>query len=138
MTMSRDYLGLILLITFALLLLLGPSPSLCSRSKLSSEKLKGEFPVSASILSRANGDHTSAGDSSLMGKVGSANSMVAGFFRFKFPFFGWPFFPKYHPVPLLKPALPSVPTTPGAEESEKLPSSPSTGKDNGAGQNPKP
>ncbi|WZY85245.1 hypothetical protein YC2023_031629 [Brassica napus] len=64
----------------------------------------------------------------------ATNSAVAGFFRSKFPFQGWPFH-KYGSFPMAKPANPSVPTTPatGAEEdeSEKVPSSPSKGNRDG-------
>ncbi|XP_010529346.1 PREDICTED: uncharacterized protein LOC104806242 [Tarenaya hassleriana] len=141
MTMPRAYLHLLVLTTFVLILL-GASPSICSRAKLSSEsasadKLKEEFPAPAWLVSRGEKDHTSVSDSSsLKGfKVDPANTMVAGFFKSRFPFPGWPF-PKYPPVPFMKPTFPSVPTTPGAEQSEKLPSPPSPGKDNGSAGNP--
>ncbi|KAL0873718.1 hypothetical protein Bca101_023423 [Brassica carinata] len=62
------------------------------------------------------------------------NTAVAGFFKHKFPFQGWPFH-KHGPFPTAKPAKPSVTTTPvtGAEEdeSEKVPSSPSNGNRDG-------
>ncbi|KAF3546685.1 hypothetical protein DY000_02009648 [Brassica cretica] len=69
--------------------------------------------------------------SSSMAKIDdepATNSAISGFFRYRFPFYGWPF-------PMVKPANPSVPATPvsGAseEESEKVPSSPSEGNRDG-------
>ncbi|CAH8378723.1 unnamed protein product [Eruca vesicaria subsp. sativa] len=64
----------------------------------------------------------------------ATNTAMAGFFRSKFPFQGWPFH-KYGSFPMVKPENPSVTTTPATgadeEESEKVPSSPSKGNRDG-------
>ncbi|CAH8359674.1 unnamed protein product [Eruca vesicaria subsp. sativa] len=68
-------------------------------------------------------------DSSSMGMMDHAKSMIAGFFSHKFPLMGWPY-PKYPPFTMVNPNIPTNPS--GAqEESEKLPSSPSNNKDGG-------
>ncbi|CAH8289651.1 unnamed protein product [Eruca vesicaria subsp. sativa] len=62
-------------------------------------------------------------DSSSMGKIDHAKSMIAGFFSHMFPLKGWPF-PKYPPYTMANPNIQTNPS--GAQdESEKLPSSPS-------------
>ncbi|KAF8104390.1 hypothetical protein N665_0172s0024 [Sinapis alba] len=60
-------------------------------------------------------------DSSPMGMIDHAKSMIAGFFSHKFPLMGWPFHPPFTMV------NPNIPTNPSGaqEETEKLPSSPS-------------
>ncbi|CAA0395923.1 unnamed protein product [Arabidopsis thaliana] len=69
----------------------------------------------------------------------ATNSAIAGFFRYRLPFQGWPFH-KYAPFPTGTPTNPSVPVTStpssGAaaaeeEETEKVPSTPSKGNRDG-------
>ncbi|KAJ0242530.1 hypothetical protein HA466_0204970 [Hirschfeldia incana] len=61
-------------------------------------------------------------DSSSMGKIDHAKSMIAGFFSHKFPLKGWPF-PKYPPFTMVNPNIPTNPA--GAQKGpEKLPFSP--------------
>ncbi|KAG2318459.1 hypothetical protein Bca52824_011672 [Brassica carinata] len=66
--------------------------------------------------------------SSPMSKIddeSARNSAIAGFFRYRFPFHGWPF-------PMVEPSVPATPVTgSGEEESEKVPSSPSNGNRDG-------
>ncbi|CAF2142077.1 hypothetical protein BRARA_B02788 [Brassica rapa] len=68
-------------------------------------------------------------DSSSMGKIDHAKSMIAGFFSHKFPLKGWPF-PKYPPFKMVNPNIPTNPS--GVQrEPEKLPFSPRKGKKDG-------
>ncbi|KAF3592256.1 hypothetical protein DY000_02024438 [Brassica cretica] len=68
-------------------------------------------------------------DSSSMGKIDHAKSMIADFFSHKFPLKGWPI-PKYPPFTMVNPNIPTNPS--GAqEESEKLPSSSSKANKDG-------
>ncbi|CAN8267575.1 unnamed protein product [Cochlearia groenlandica] len=73
---------------------------------------------------------TMTDDSSSMGKINHAKSMVAGFFSHKFPLKGWPY-PKYPPFTMGNPKIPTNPSTGAQEESAKLPSSPSNGNKGG-------
>ncbi|KAL0793496.1 hypothetical protein Bca101_064873 [Brassica carinata] len=68
-------------------------------------------------------------DSSSMGKIDHAKSMIAGFFSHKFPLKGL-HFPKNPPFTMINPNILTNPS--GAQvESEKLPSSPSKNNKDG-------
>ncbi|WZZ35373.1 hypothetical protein YC2023_018774 [Brassica napus] len=82
----------------------------------------------ASALKRTS-PQTITDDSSSVGNIDHAKSMIAGFFRHKFPLKGWPF-PKYPPFKMVNPNIPTNPS--GAQrEQEKLPFSPRKGKKDG-------
>ncbi|ESQ55319.1 hypothetical protein EUTSA_v10026545mg [Eutrema salsugineum] len=133
MSMSKVYLCLIFL-TF-----LTSPPVLCSRSPklvaapaaMDKNLEKTHVHPPALLVSESN----KVDSPSSMSKIDdepATSSAIAGFFRYRFPFQGWPFH-KYAPFP---PANPSVPTTPATgaeeEESEKVPSSPSKGNRDGS------
>ncbi|CAH2078439.1 unnamed protein product [Thlaspi arvense] len=136
MSMSRVYLCLIFL-TF-----LTSPPVLCSRSP----RLAAPSAAIGKKLEKAHvhppamlvSESTKVDSPSSMTKIDdepATSSAIAGFFRYRFPFQGWPFH-KYAPFPMVNPANPSVPTTTPAtgaeeEESEKVPSTPSKGNGDG-------
>ncbi|XP_010439574.1 PREDICTED: uncharacterized protein LOC104722990 [Camelina sativa] len=114
------------------------SPKVDSSSSSSMTKI--DEPATNSVSDSPRVDSSS---SSMMTKIDepATNSAIAGFFRHKFPFQGWPFH-KYAPFPMGKPTNPSVPaTTPSSsgaasaeeEESEKVPSSPNKGNNRDGG-----
>lgn len=136
MSISRVYLCLIFLTLFT------SSPVLCSRSPKHAapsaairKKLeKGLVHPPAMLVSGS----PKVDSSSSMTKIDepTTNSAISGFFRYRFPFQGWPFH-KYAPFPMVKPTNPSsVPTNPSSgaaevDQSEKVPSSPNKGNRDG-------
>ncbi|XP_010451335.1 PREDICTED: uncharacterized protein LOC104733454 [Camelina sativa] len=119
-------------------MLVSGSPKVDSSSSSSMTKI--DEPATNSVPDSTKVDSSS---SSMMTKIDepATNSAIAGFFRHKFPFQGWPFH-KYAPFPMGKPTNPSVPaTTPSSsgaasaeeEESEKVPSSPNKGNNRDGG-----
>ncbi|KAF8115031.1 hypothetical protein N665_0030s0078 [Sinapis alba] len=129
MSISRVFLCLVFLTSLiSPLVLCSSSPRMAvPASVLIDEAPKRHIDPPAVLVS----DSTEAASSSSMSKIddeSARNSAIAGFFRYRFPFHGWPF-------PMVKPADPSVPATPvtgaGEEESEKVPSSPSEGNRDG-------
>ncbi|KAJ4880946.1 Tapetum specific protein TAP35/TAP44 [Raphanus sativus] len=130
MSISRVSLCLIFL-TFLTspLVLCSSSPKVDVAASVSTEEVpKRHIDPPAMLVS----DSTEVDSSSSISKIddeSARNSAIAGFFRYRFPFHGWPF-------PMVKPTTnPSVPATPvtgaGEEESEKVPSSPSEGNSEG-------
>ncbi|KAJ0247125.1 Uncharacterized protein HA466_0165780 [Hirschfeldia incana] len=129
MSISRAFLCLVFL-TFLTspLVLCSPIPKMAvAASASSNEAPKRHIDPPAVLVSES----TEVDSSSSMSKIDdepTTNSALAGFFGYRFPFYGWPF-------PMVKPADPSVPATPvtgaGEEESEKVPSSPNEGNRDG-------
>ncbi|CAA7020887.1 unnamed protein product [Microthlaspi erraticum] len=139
MSMSRVCLCLIFL-TFLTspLVLCSRSPKLAEASSAAREKShkKGHIhPPAMHVPHSINAVDSPSSMTKIDGDEPATNSAIAGFFRYRFPFQGWPFH-KYAPFP--NPANPSVPTTTPAtgaeeEESEKVPSSPTKGNNRDGG-----
>lgn len=137
MSMTRVYLCLILL-TFVTspLVLCSRSPKLAEASSAAREKnlKKSHIHPPAMLVSQSTNAVDSPSSMTKIDDEPATNSAIAGFFRYRFPFQGWPFH-KYAPFP--NPANPSVPTTPATgaeeEESEKVPSSPTRGNNRDGG-----
>ncbi|EOA18193.1 hypothetical protein CARUB_v10006672mg [Capsella rubella] len=137
MTNSRVYLCLIFLMFVTTPpVLCSRSPRLAAPSATIGKNLGKKHVHSPAMLVS---DSPKVDSSSSMTKIDepATNSAIAGFFRNRFPFQGWPFH-KYAPFPMVKPTNPSVPTTPSSsgaaaeeEESEKVPSSPNKGNRDG-------
>ncbi|KAL1205311.1 hypothetical protein V5N11_011592 [Cardamine amara subsp. amara] len=136
MSISRVYLCLIFLTLFT------SSPVLCSRSpklaapsaSIGNKHQKGHVHSPAMLVSGS----PKVDSLSSMAKIDepTTKSAIAGFFRYRLPFQGWPFH-KYPPFPMVKPTNPSsVPTNPSSgaaevDQSEKVPSSPNKGNGDG-------
>lgn len=139
MSISRVCLCLIFLTFVASpLVLCSRSPKLAAPSAAIGKKLgKGHVHSPAMLVSES--PKVDSSSSMTMIDEPATNSAIAGFFRYRFPFQGWPFH-KYAPFPMGTPTNPSSPAsaTPSSgaaaaeeEESEKVPSSPSKGNRDG-------
>jgi hypothetical protein len=130
MSISRVYLCLIFL-TFVSspLVLCSRSPKLAAASAAIGKKHGKEHVHSPAMLFS---EFPKVDSSSSMTHIDepATKSAIAGFFRYRLPFQGWPFH-KYAPFPMGTPTNPSVPVTStpssGAaaaeeEETEKVPS----------------